>query len=255
MGGSWVADTSMICCPSGTGGFFYLNVFPVRVQCPMSALLSGRQFDAVGGFFHSLVEVRLRHKGRVAYQSVVAFHFPYVFHGEGEGGVVAFVIIKVVVRRERRTVFALQQFRFLDLSHALSRSVDQFSGEFLQRTEHIATTEEMCRIQSLLVQNGDSAVSRSTDWVIDLQITSVCASTMTELELSAMPCARTGRRQKLRQVQSSPRSRVREWLIIGFCYYFILCSVLCRLAAGYSFFSTISSLFFSATFSQNILTV
>ena len=143
--------------PFGTGGFFYLNVFPVRVQCPMSALLSGRQFDAVGGFFHSLVEVRLRHKGRVAYQSVVAFHFPYVFHGEGEGGVVAFVIIKVVVRRERRTVFALQQFRFLDLSHALSRSVGQFSGEFLQRTEHIATTEEMCRVQSLLVQNGDSA--------------------------------------------------------------------------------------------------
>ena len=141
IGGNWAADTSRICCPSG----------------PVSALLSGRQFDAVGSLLYSLAEIHLRHEGRITYQSVIAFHFPHIFHGEREGGIVAFVIVKIIVRGERGTVFAFHQFRFFDLPHAFSRSVDKLSGELLQRTEHIAAAEEMCRIESLLIKDGDGA--------------------------------------------------------------------------------------------------
>jgi len=134
-----------------------LDIFPVSVQCPVSALLSGRQFDAVGSLLYSLAEIHLRHEGRITYQSVIAFHFPHIFHGEREGGIVAFVIVKIIVRGERGTVFAFHQFRFFDLPHAFSRSVDKLSGELLQRTEHIAAAEEMCRIESLLIKDGDGA--------------------------------------------------------------------------------------------------
>ena len=126
--------------PFGTGGFLHFDALAfcafafgdltfnafvccfqfLRVQFTIAATLSGRKFDAVGRFFYGLAEARLRDEGGVTDQPVVAFHFPFIFHGEGEGRVVALVIIEIIVRGERGTVFALLKVGFLYLTYSLS---------------------------------------------------------------------------------------------------------------------------------------
>ena len=37
----------------------------------------------------------------------------------------------------------------------LSGGIEDFSGEFLQRTEHVTSAEEICCLQSFAIEDGD----------------------------------------------------------------------------------------------------
>ena len=113
-----------------------------------------------------------------------------------------------MVSEELYSLFTSSDFLiFRTLSpEALISSPENFCNEW-----NISQLQKKCAASSpVLLRMVTVRVSLSTDWVIDLQITSVRASTMRELELEAMSWARTGRRQKQSQVQSSPYSLVRE---------------------------------------------
>ena len=91
--------------PVGSSGLLHFDSFSLRVQFAVSASLSCGQLDPVSRFLHSLVKFCLRDKREITDQSVVAFHFPFVFHCERERRMITFVIIKIIVRGKRRAVF------------------------------------------------------------------------------------------------------------------------------------------------------
>ena len=154
-GREFVGGGSNHLLPVGSGRFFYLDFFSLRVQLTVSASLSCRQLNTVSCFLHPLVGVCLRYKGGIADQSVIALHFPFVFHSERECGIITFIIIEIIVRAKRRTIFTFLKFAFLYLAYTLSAGIDDLSGKSLQRTEHVTPAEEMCCIQSLMVENSD----------------------------------------------------------------------------------------------------